>query len=106
MVRAFRHHQRSKGAGHSSDILWGGRLVRGCLTIIDGEPGIGKSMIAVDLAARINSGRAMPDSEPGLPDGGGVVFYSPLDESRDALLSRLAAAGADLQRIVAIGQLP
>ncbi len=106
MVRAFHQHQRSKGGGRSSEMLWGGRLVRGCLTIIDGEPGIGKSMIAVDLAARINSGGTMPDGEPGLPNGGGVVFYAPLDESRDALLSRLAIAGADLRRIVAIGQLP
>jgi hypothetical protein len=41
--------------------LWPSRLARGKLTLLAGEPGVGKSQIAVDLAARITRGSEWPD---------------------------------------------
>lgn len=40
--------------------LWEGRIPYGKLTILDGDPGLGKSTLSLDLAARVSSGREMP----------------------------------------------
>jgi hypothetical protein len=44
--------------------LWPNRIPRGCLTLIVGQPGIGKSLLAVDLAARLSAARPWPDEQP------------------------------------------
>jgi hypothetical protein len=38
--------------------VWGGRLFLGKMHMFDGDPGSGKTMIALDLAARITTGCA------------------------------------------------
>ena len=37
--------------------LWEGHIPRGMLTIIAGDPGQGKSAVALDIAARVSSGK-------------------------------------------------
>ena len=37
--------------------LWQNRLARGKLTLLAGEPGIGKSQTVIDIIARISNGR-------------------------------------------------
>jgi putative DNA primase/helicase len=44
----------------SVEWLWEGRIPLGKLTIIDGDPGTGKSALTTDLAARVSTGREMP----------------------------------------------
>jgi hypothetical protein len=44
--------------------LWAGRIPYGKLTIFDGDPDKGKSMITVDIAARVTTGRGFPDGSP------------------------------------------
>jgi RecA-family ATPase len=80
--------------------LWKGRVPLGKLTILDGDPGMGKSTILLDLAARVSRGRAMPDGFPGVP--GGVVILTAEDGLADTVRPRLDAAGADCSRIVAL----
>jgi AAA domain len=80
--------------------LWQGRIPLGKITVIDGDPGLGKSLITLDLAARITRGREMPDGTPG-PQGG-VVLASGEDGLADTVRPRLEVAGADLTRIVDI----
>jgi predicted ATP-dependent serine protease len=46
--------------GARVDWLWEGRLPSGQLAILDGDPGIGKSLMLLDLCARITTGRAFP----------------------------------------------
>src|SRR5262249_41348483 len=41
--------------------LWPGWIPRGTVTVLDGDPGLGKSTIAVSLAARVSRGLALPD---------------------------------------------
>jgi hypothetical protein len=77
--------------------LWKNWLPLGKLTLLDGDPGQAKSMLLVDLAARVSSGRAMPDETPGIE--GDVTFLAPEDGLRDTLLPRLQAAGANLTRV-------
>ncbi|WIG61809.1 MAG: hypothetical protein OJF49_004558 [Ktedonobacterales bacterium] len=33
--------------------LWPGRIPMGAITILDGDPGLGKSLVALDLIARV-----------------------------------------------------
>ncbi len=69
----------------------------GKLTLLDGDPGQAKSLLLVDLAARVSTGQAMPDDSAAIE--GNVTFLAPEDGLGDTLLPRLQAAGADLSRI-------
>ena len=40
--------------------LWEGRIPLAKLTVLDGDPGTGKSALTIDLAARVSTGRDMP----------------------------------------------
>ena len=79
--------------------LWAGHIPLGKLTILEGDPGLGKSALTCDLAARVSTGRPMPDGTAGVE--GGVVFLSVEDGLADTIRPRLEAAGANLDRIVA-----
>ena len=86
--------------------LWEGRIPKGKLTILDGDPGLGKSLITQDLAARITTGRSFPDDAVRDLDGvgglGGVVLLSAEDGQADTIRPRLDAAGADAGKVLAV----
>lgn len=84
--------------------LWRGRIPFRKLTIVDGDPGLGKSVLTTEIAARISTGRSLLDSGQCAPMG--VVLLSAEDGLSDTIRPRLEAAGADLSRIVAISTLP
>jgi hypothetical protein len=67
------------------------------LTTLDGDPGLGKSLLTLDLAARITTGRPMPDGTPGVQ--GRVVLIAPEDSATDTIKPRIEAAGGDPSRI-------
>jgi len=77
--------------------LWDLRIVRSGLTLLAGREGLGKSTIAVDLAARVTRGEL--DGELyGRPR---TVIYVNTEDARDyTIVPRLVAAGADLDRVV------
>lgn len=77
--------------------LWSFRIPKRSLSFVSGDPGLGKSHIAVDLAARLSSGSEWPDS--GRPVPGATLFLSSEDGFADVLRPRLRIAGADLARI-------
>jgi hypothetical protein len=80
--------------------LWSGYIALGMLTLIEGDPGNGKSTIALDLAARVTTGRPMPDgSRPTGATPRGVVILSAEDDPECTLRPRLDAAGADCTRV-------
>jgi putative DNA primase/helicase len=81
--------------------LWQFRIPRAKVAILEGDPGLGKSTIALDVAARVTTGAAMPDGNPG-GDPATVVILSAEDGLADTILPRLQAAGADLQRVVSL----
>jgi hypothetical protein len=83
--------------------LWTSRIPLGKLTIIDGDPGLGKSVLTLDLAARVSRGWGMPDGEPGEDrDPAGVVLLTAEDGLEDTVVPRLEAAEADRARILAL----
>lgn len=81
--------------------LWRDRIPAGMLTILDGDPGLGKSMLTLDLAARVSTGRAMPGAS-GIRRGHGVVILSAEDDPARTIRPRLEAAGADLSNIAIV----
>lgn len=80
--------------------LWPRRIPFEKITIIDGDPGLGKSTLALDIAARLTSGRAFPDGAE--CERAGVVILSAEDGLADTIRPRLDAAGADLDRVIAL----
>ncbi len=77
--------------------LWEKRIPRGKVTVLDGDPGLGKSLLTLDLAARITTGRPMPDGTPGVQ--GNVILIAPEDGATDTIKPRVEAAGGDPSRI-------
>jgi KaiC/GvpD/RAD55 family RecA-like ATPase len=78
--------------------LWGGVLWIGKPTLLVGDPGLGKSLVTVDIAARVSRGVTWPcESAPREP--GNVLMLSAEDDPDDTIVPRLIAAGADLERI-------
>jgi putative DNA primase/helicase len=80
------------------DWLWEGRLARGKLTLIAGDPGLGKSQIDIDLHARLSSAAYWPDGTSRAPIANSIIL-SAEDAASDTLRPRLEAADADLQRV-------
>ncbi len=78
--------------------LWPGRIAIGKLTMLSGDPGLGKSLLTIDLSARVSNGARWPDSPEQAPLGG-VVMLSAEDDPADTIRPRLDAAGADCSRI-------
>jgi hypothetical protein len=76
---------------------WPGRLARRKLTLIAGDPGLGKSQITADIAARISTGSDWPDG--GAATAGSTIILSAEDGVADTLRPRLEVAGANLHRI-------
>ena len=74
--------------------LWRGRIARGKVNLIAGQPGQGKSQIAIFMAAKITIGGEWPD---GLRcPKGSAVLISCEDDAADTIVPRLMAVGADL----------
>lgn len=84
------------------DWLWPDRIPLGKITIVQGDPGLGKSFLTMDIAARVSRGTPMPDRTVGLQGPANVIVLGAEDGLADTIVPRLRAAGADLSRIAAI----
>ena len=81
--------------------LWQDRIPFGKITILVGDSSLGKTTIALDIVARLTTGRPMPLSDA-VPIIGNVLFQSQEDDISDTLLPRCINAGADYNRIMSI----
>lgn len=77
--------------------LWDGWLAAGKTHVLGGAPGVGKSTLALSLAAVMSVGGRWPDGQRARP--GSVAIWSGEDDARDTLVPRLLASGADMGRI-------
>lgn len=84
--------------------LWAGRIPSGKITVLDGDPGLGKSVFTTDLAARVSTGRTFPDGAP--CEAGGVVLMNAEDGLADTIRPRVDAVGGDPTRILALAEVP
>ncbi|EKS73142.1 TOPRIM domain-containing protein [Burkholderia sp. SJ98] len=78
--------------------LWPGWLPAGKLSILAGQPGCGKTTIAISLSAAISKGAEWPDGTR-CKTPGNILIWTGEDGIADTLVPRLMAAGADLRRV-------
>jgi hypothetical protein len=81
--------------------VWPGYFASARLALIEGEPGVGKSFVALDLAARLSSAAPMPDGYQ--PWARTVLYVTGEDFGCDTIKPRATAAGADPDRFVVVG---
>jgi RecA-family ATPase len=79
--------------------LWPGWIPRGALSIVEGDPGLGKSVLLLDIAARVTQGAKFPLSEEGSFERGAVTVLSSEDTAEEIIKPRLEAAGAQMDRM-------
>ena len=87
-------------APESVQFIWQDRIARGKLNLIVGDPGLGKSFITLDIAARVSQGAEWPDG--GRAPTADVVLLCAEDGLADTVRPRLDALGADVNRIHAL----
>ena len=80
--------------------LWYPYIPFGKLTILQGNPGEGKTYFAMQLAAACTTGSALPSMTPLEPFN--VIYQTAEDGLGDTVKPRLIEAGADLNRILVI----
>lgn len=81
--------------------LWAERVPLGNVTIFAGDPGVGKSLMALDLLARGSIGASFLDGKPGVGTFKSLVL-SMEDDRETIIVPRLMGMGADLSKIKAI----
>lgn len=91
--------------------LWRPWLPLGKVSILEGEPDVGKSVVTLAWAATVTTGRKWP---PTVVDGellprtksntAGVVLVGVEDDEDDTVVPRLDAAGANRQRVYTMNQ--
>ncbi len=82
--------------------LWQPYIALGKLTLLEGDPGIGKSWITAALAAAVSRGRGLSGMEVDEPAN--VLMLSAEDGLADTLRPRLDAVGADVERVFALNE--
>lgn len=83
--------------------LWGPYIPRKKLTIIQGDPGEGKTTFALALAALLTTGKPMPGCEEGT-EPINVIYQTAEDGLADTIKPRLEKMGADCSRIFVIDE--
>jgi AAA domain len=78
--------------------LWPRYIPKGKLTVLDGDPSLGKSLTTLDLAARLSRGVPMPDGSGG-GEIGRTLIIQVEDGNASTVRPRLLAAGADLEQV-------
>jgi len=78
--------------------LWEKRIPLGKITILEGDPGMSKSLLAIHIAACVTTGCPMPDGTPGKQ--GSVIMIAPEDGAADTIKPRMEAAGGDPSQVL------
>ena len=88
--------------------LWHNRVPKGKLVLLDADPGLGKSLLALEIAAIISRGGKWPDEggqhfkrkgQRTAPWEGAVIILSAEDDPDDTIGPRLKAAKANFNNI-------
>jgi putative DNA primase/helicase len=78
--------------------LWPDRIPLGMVTLLVGDPSIGKSFITADIAARVTrDGSTWPDGAP-VPHGNAIILSSE-DSASHTIRPRIEAMGGDVTRV-------
>lgn len=91
--------------GENVSYLWHLRIPQSKLTILSGDPGVGKTFVVLDVIARITTGRGFEDGAPNAFNGDprNVLWVSAEDDDDDTVVPRLLKMGADTSRVDSLG---
>lgn len=81
--------------------LWYPYIPFGKVTIVQGDPGEGKTTFVLSVIAALTRGEALPECETGLPQMN-VIYQTAEDGLADTIKPRLEAVGADCSRVQTI----
>lgn len=85
------------------DWLWYPYIPFGKITIVQGDPGDGKTTLVLNIAALLSTGLPMPETS-NKPNHAVVIYQSAEDGVEDTLKPRLVSAGADCSRIAFVDE--
>ena len=80
------------------DWLWYPYIPFGKLTVIQGDPGEGKSTFVLNLVSLLTNGRPMPDGYK-TPKPRVAIYQCAEDGMADTIKPRLEQAGADCEKV-------
>ncbi len=80
--------------------LWDQHLPLGMVSLLAGDPGLGKSLVTIAIAAHVTTGAPWPTGS-GVKDceKGSVLFITDEDDPSRVIKHRLLLAGADVSRV-------
>ena len=83
--------------------LWYPYLPRGKLTIVQGDPGEGKTTFVLAVIAALTCGEVLPETEQA-QEPINVIYQTAEDGLADTIKPRLETAGADCSRVLVIDE--
>jgi len=84
--------------------LWNPYIPLGKITILQGDPGLGKTFLATQIAAIVSNGEKFPFDNSDKIKAGNVIFQTAEDGLADTIRARLDDAWANCKRIFAIDE--
>ena len=84
--------------------LWEPYIPLGKITILEGDPGMGKTFFALHVAAIVSTGGAFPTSEDASGVPCNVIYQTAEDGLGDTIKARLMSAGADCKRVFVVDE--
>lgn len=85
------------------EFLWYPRIARGKVTLVAGDPGLGKSLLTMALTAAVTQGHGLPDTSGPIANGS-VLLASFEDDPDDGVVPRLIRQGANLDKVILLDQ--
>ena len=85
------------------DWLWYPYIPFGKITVIQGDPGDGKTTTVLAIAAAVTTGSALPESKAAA-EPMSVIFQTAEDGLEDTVKPRLIQSGADCGRVIVIDE--
>jgi len=83
--------------------LWYPYIPFGKITVIQGDPGDGKTTAVLAIAAAVTTGKPLPESKETIGPVA-VIFQTAEDGLGDTIKPRLEQAGADCERVIVIDE--
>jgi putative DNA primase/helicase len=82
------------------DWMWKGYLATGKLTMLNGEPGSAKSLLSLDIAARVSRGTDWADGTANPFPPSSVLVLTEEEDPSDTIKPRFLAAGGDPANLI------
>ena len=85
------------------DWLWYPFIPYGKLTIVQGDPGDGKTTMVLNIAAKLSKGEGLEENMK-VPEPMNIIYQTAEDGLADTVKPRLEAAGADCEKVLVIDE--